>query len=122
VNIKEKKELERIVESAYKLQKKIVNCVMTFRLETETHVPDLMTRIRILPSVAVVGQTERVARFIDGDAMLTCSIKFLPRSDQIYSNLKYLSNMIKKLPGVKSITVDEYNKRKITSKKQKIVF
>tara|TARA_R100001082_G_scaffold81980_1_gene48902 strand:+ start:38 stop:406 length:369 start_codon:yes stop_codon:yes gene_type:complete len=122
MNKKQKKELEKIIESAYKLEKKIVSCVLTLRLETETHVPDLMTRIRILPSVAVVGQTERVARFMDGDAMLTCSIKFLPRTDEIYPNLKHVSTMIKKLPGVKSVIVDEYNKRKISSNNKKITF
>tara|TARA_B100000900_G_C20522046_1_gene692594 strand:- start:587 stop:952 length:366 start_codon:yes stop_codon:yes gene_type:complete len=117
-----KYENDLFVESLYKLQQKIVTVVMTVKLERETHVPDLMTRIRILPSVAVVGQKDRVDRYADGDARLQISIKFLPRSEQIYKNLKYLSGMIKKLPGVLSVSIDVYNKRLITSKGSKIVF
>ena len=69
------KDLEIMLESLYKLEKKITNVSLTLKLETDTHVPDLMTRIRILPSVAVVAQLDKVARFMDGDAMLTISIK-----------------------------------------------
>jgi len=109
-------ETELFVESLHKLQSKIVIAVLTLRLERDTHVPDLMTRIRILPGVAVVGQRDRVDRFSDGDT------KLLPRTEDIYKNLEYLSKMIRKLPGVLTIAVDEYNKRRITSKGQKIVF
>jgi len=111
-----------ILESLYKLERKITTTTLTLKLESETHVPDLMTRIRILPSVAVVAQTDRVARFMDGDAMLTISIKYLPRTSEIYSSIKKLSAMIKNLPGVKTITVDFYNKKKITVRGQKVIF
>jgi len=114
--------LEMIIESTYKLQRKLTSCVVTLKLERETHVPDLMTRIRILPAVAVVGQKEKVARFVDGDARLQISIKFLPKSEVIFSNLKSLSKMIKRLPGVKSVAIDSYNKKRITLKGQKIIF
>ena len=114
--------LEMIIESTYKLQRKLTSCVVTLKLERETHVPDLMTRIRILPAVAVVGQKEKVARFVDGDARLQISIKFLPKSEVIFSNLKSLSKMIKRLPGVKSVAIDTYNKKRITLKGQKIIF
>ena len=92
------------------------------KLESQTHVPDLMTRIRILPGVAVVGQKEKVARFMDGDAMLNLSVKYLPRTDEIYGSLKYLSGMMKKLPGVKSITVESFNKKRITIRGKKLIF
>ena len=114
--------LEMIIESTYKLQRKLTACVVTIKLERDTHVPDLMTRIRILPAVAVVGQKQKVARFIDGDARLQISIKFLPKSEVIFSNLKSLAKMIKRLPGVKSVAVDSYNKKKVTLKGQKIIF
>ncbi len=110
------------VESLYKLQRKIETAVVTLRLERDTHVPDLMTRIRILPSIAVVGQKTKVDRFADGDARLQISIKYLPRSEEIYKSLKHLSSMVKKLPGVLSVTIDEYKKRKVTSRGKKIVF
>jgi len=115
-------DIEVMLESLYKLEKKVSSCTLTLKLETETHVPDLMTRIRILPSVAVVGQKEKVDRFMDGDARLTISVKFLPKSSQVYVSLKELCTMIKRLPGVLSITVDAYDKRKVTMRGQKLIF
>ena len=115
-------DIEVMLESLYKLERKITTTTLTLKLETDTHVPDLMTRIRILPSVAVVAQADKVARFMDGDALLTISIKYLPRTSEIYSSVKKLSGMIKNLPGVKTVTVDTYNKKKITVRGQKIIF
>ena len=122
IQSKNVEDLDLFVESLYKLQRKIETVVVTLKLEKDTHVPDLMTRIRILPSVAVVGQKDKVDRFIDGDARLQISIKYLPRTEQIYKGIKHISIMIKKLPGVKSVSVDEYKKRRITSKGKKIIF
>ena len=116
------KNTDLFVESLHKLKNKISQTVVTLRLERDTHVPDLMTRVRILPSVAVVGQKEKVDRFMDGDARLAISVKFLPKSSQVYSSLKELCTMIKRLPGVISITVDAYDKRKITMRGEKIIF
>ena len=50
----------------YKLKRKLAMAVVNLKIENETHVPDLMTRIRILPGIAVVGQKDKVARFSDG--------------------------------------------------------
>jgi len=110
------------MESAYKLTRKLSSVVITLKLEAQTHVPDLATKIRILPGVAVVGQKTKVARFMDGDASLSLSIKFLPKTDEIYKSLRDISMMIKKLSGVKSITIETFNKRNITLKGRKIVF
>mgnify|MGYP003625085848 CR=1 FL=1 len=110
------------MESTYKLERKLSSSVVTLKLENQTHVPDLATRIRILPGVAVVGQKTKVARFMDGDALLTLSIKYLPQTDEIFRSLKDISLLIKKLPGVKSVTVETFNKRKITLKGNKIIF
>jgi len=115
-------DIEILKESLYKLKKSIATTILTCKLENETHVPDLMTKIRVLPSVAVVGQKEKVARYMDGDALLSISIKFLPRTSEIYGGLRSLATMIKRLPGVKTIVVDEYNKKKITLRGQKIIF
>jgi hypothetical protein len=106
----------------YKLKRKIVTAVVTLKIENEVHVPDLMTRIRILPGVAVVGQKDKVARFADGDGLLPLSIKYLPQSDEIYTSLKDISNLIKKLPGIKTVAVQSFNKRNITMKGQKLIF
>ena len=117
-----KNNTDLFVESLHKLKTKISTAVITLRLERETHVPDLMTRVRILPSVAVVGQKEKVDRYVDGDARLSVSIKFLPKSSQVYTALKELCTMIKRLPGVTSITVDSYDKRRITIRGEKLIF
>ena len=117
-----KKDLQILSESLYKLQRKISTTVLVTKLESDTHVPDLMTRIRILPGVAVVGQKEKVEKYMDGDSMLSMSIKYLPRTDEIYSGLKHLSKMIKKLPGVKSVTIELFDKKKINLKGEKIIF
>ena len=116
------RDIEIMLESLYKLEKKVTSVSMTLKLESDTHVPDLMTRIRILPSVAVVAQSDKVARFMDGDAQLAISIKYLPKSTEIYASVKKLSQMIKRLPGVKSITIDTYDKKKLTLRGQKIIF
>ena len=116
-----KEDLNAIVESLYKLEKKISAVNLTLKLETETHVPDLMTRIRILPGVAVVAQKDKVARFFDGDAQLKIGIKFLPDTDEIINAIKSLGKLIKSLPGVTAVVVHEYNKRKITVSGKRIV-
>jgi hypothetical protein len=108
--------------SEYKLQRKIATAVVTLKIENETHVPDLMTRIRILPGVAVVGQKNKVARFADGDGSLMLSIKYLPQSDEIYQSLKQMSSQVKRLPGVKTVAIVSFNKRKITMKGRKLIF
>ena len=116
------KNTDLFVESLHKLKSKIARSAITIRLEKDTHIPDLMTRIRILPSVAVVGQKEKVDKFMDGDSRLTISVKFFPKSLQVYISLKELCTMIKRLPGVISITVETYDKRKVTLKGEKIIF
>ena len=115
------KELELIIESLYRLEKKLSSIILTLKMERETHVPDLMTRIRILPSVAVVAQKDKVSRFYDGDAQLQISIKYLAPSKDMLHNIKDICKMIKGLPGVKSVAVDTFEKRKITFKGRKIV-
>jgi len=111
-----------IIESLYKLERKLSNSILSLKLERETHVPDLMTRIRILPSVAVVGQKAKVRRFFDGDTQLFVGVKYLPKSQQIIPSLTNLSRMIKTLPGVKSVAVIMHNKKKITKDGKKLIF
>ena len=85
------------------------------------HVPDTLTRIRVLPAVAVVGQTEKVERAKKRRAILEIYVKFLPGSKDIYKNIMSIGRMIKSLPGVEIVSVISYNNRKITYKDQPIV-
>ena len=109
-------------DASYKLEKKLAKAVFTLKIERETHVPDLMTRIRILPGVAVVAQKDKVARFFDGDAQLQISTKFLPTIDDTLKSIESICMAIKKLPGVKIIAVDEFNGRTVNLKGKKIVY
>jgi hypothetical protein len=113
--------LKEVDSSAYRLPRKLSKLVVTLKLENLTHVPDLMTRIRILESVSVVAQKEKVARFFDGDANLKVSIKYMPESSEILKGINLLAKKIKNLPGVKNVIVHEFNKRKITLKGKRIV-
>ena len=106
----------------YKLKRKLASTVLTLKIDNDVHVPDLMTRIRILPGVAVVGQKDKVARFSDGDGLLPLSIKYLPQSDEIFKSLKDISSLLKKLPGVKTVAIVSFNKRNITMKGNKLIF
>ena len=119
---KDIEELKRIIEAAYKLDRKLSKCVLTLKLERDTHVPDLMTRIRILQGIAVVAQKDKVARFFDGDAQLQISVKYMATSEDILTSLKQLCMMIKELPGVISAAVDTHNKRKITLGGRKLIY
>jgi hypothetical protein len=111
-----------ILESLYKLDKKVSDSLLSLKLERDTHVPDLMTRIRVLPSVAVVGQKAKVRRFFDGDAQLFLGVKYLPETEDILKSVKTLSMMIKTLPGVKSVAVLQHNKKKIQKDGKKLIF
>ena len=121
-DLKNKNLDSRIIESLYKLDRKLDKAVLSLKLERETHVPDLMTRIRILPTVAVVGQKAKVRRFFDGDAQLFVSVKYMPKTDDIVKSLESLSRMIKTLPGIKSVAVLMHNKNKITKDGKKLIF
>ena len=121
-NFKDKTTEALVIESLYKLERKLDKAILSLKLERETHVPDLMTRIRILPTVAVVGQQAKVRRFFDGDAQLFISVKYMPNSDDIMKSVESLSKMVKTLPGIKSVAVLMHNKNKITKDGKKLIF
>ncbi len=114
--------LDRFVENIYRLKFKLFRSLILLNLEYETHVPDLMTRMRALPGFAVVGQTEKVDRFQGGGARLALSIKYLPDSDDLYKNVEKMSLAIKALPGVKGVKVIQYNKKPILKNGKPILY
>ena len=111
-----------VIESLYKLERNLDKAILSLKIEKETHVPDLMTRIRILPTVSVVGQKAKVRRFFDGDAQLFLSVKYMPKTADIMQSLEALSKMIKTLPGIKSVGVIMHNKNKITKDGKRLIF
>lgn len=103
------------------LSGKLVKVDISVKMQESAHVPDTMLLIRVLPMVAVVGQSDRVERSHAGGTILDLYIKFLPKSGTLYSNLVSLCKMIKKLPNVKHIKVERVGGRTVTYKGNPIV-
>ena len=95
-----------------------VNCVL--KLDKDTHVPDTLTRIRVLPTVSVVGQRSPVERNESG-AIVEVYVKFLPNSSDTYKNIMNIANLIKVLPGVNMVKVVELGGRKVSYKGNPII-
>ena len=110
------------VENIYRLKFKLFRAVAVITLDYETHVPDMMTRMRSLSGFAVVGQTEKVERVQGGSGKITLSVKYLPQSDEIYANLNEMSEKIKALPGVRNIKILTYNKRPILKNGKPLIY
>lgn len=103
------------------LASKMLKTEISVKLELEAHVPDMMTLVRILPSVAVVGQTDRVERSTAEGTVADIYVKFLPVPGSVYFNLVKLCRAIKALPGVKIVKVEKLGGRKVIYKGQPIV-
>jgi hypothetical protein len=103
------------------LGSKLVKIDISIKMQENAHVPDTMLLIRVLPMVAVVGQSERVERSHAGGTVLDLYIKFLPKGGTLYANLVMLCKMIKKLPNVKHIKVERVGGRTVTYKGSPIV-
>ena len=50
------------MEKTNRLENKIIKADCLLHMSEDVYIPDILTRIRILPTVAVVGQIERVRR------------------------------------------------------------
>lgn len=111
-----------INESDYKLERKLSDTLVSLKIERDSHVPDLLTRIRIAPGVAVVGQKAKVKRFFDGDAQVFVGIKYMAKTNEVYASVKQLADIIKVLPGVKSVAILMHNGKKITMDGKKLLF
>ena len=103
------------------LASKMLKAEISIKLELEAHVPDMMTLVRILPSVAVVGQTDRVERSTAEGTVADIYVKFLPVPGSVYFNLVKICRAIKALPGVKIVKVEKLGGRKVIYKGQPIV-
>ena len=108
-------------EADFRLKRTLMNIKVRLSVDPEAHIPDTMTRIRILASVAVVSQTMRSQTLADGREYLELSIKFMPNSDGVYKNLVTIAKMMKSMPGVKSVRVLELSGKPVTFQGQPIV-
>lgn len=103
------------------LGSKLVKIDVSIKMDENAHVPDTMLLIRVLPMVAVVGQSDRVERSHSGGTVLDLYIKFLPKGGTLYGNLVALAKLIKKLPGVKHTKIEKVGGRPVTYKGNPIV-
>ena len=108
-------------QDAYRLDKDLVKATLRLAMDENAHVPDTLTRIRVLSGVAVVGQGERVVRKKRGRTFLDIYIKYLPESSEIIKDLVELAKKIKKLPGIQVIKVLTVGGREVLVKGKPIV-
>ena len=95
-----------------------INCVL--KISKDTHVPDTLTRIRVLSSVSVVGQKSPVERTANS-AQVEVYVKFLPNSSNVYKNILSISKLIKALPGVDVVKVISLDGKKVSYKGKPII-
>jgi hypothetical protein len=103
------------------LNSKLLKISVSVTMTEDSHVPDTMLLIRCLPTVAVVGQSDRVERSQATGTILDLYIKFLPNPGPLYKNLMDLCKAIKRLKGVKHIKIERVGGRTVTYKGQSIV-
>jgi hypothetical protein len=108
-------------DSNLRLDRELIKVTVRLIMDNQAHVPDTLTRIRVLPSVAVVGQKSPVERTQKGSTFLEIYVKFLPNTGDDYKNLKSLGKLIKTLPGIKIVRVISVGGRPVIYKGKPIV-
>jgi hypothetical protein len=107
-------------QDSTRLKKDLMNVTMKLTMTKDSHVPDTLTRIRVLPSVAVVGQDNPVDRS-GGTTKLEVYVKFLPTAESTHDSLQTVGKLIKALPGVKMIKIISVGGRVVLWKGSPIV-
>ena len=91
-------------QSPTRLRRDLMNVTMRLTMTKDSHVPDTLTKIRVLPGVAVVGQKAPVNRSA-ANTILEIYVKFLPKTSNTYQSIKSVGKLIKSLPGIKIIKI-----------------
>lgn len=108
-------------EADYRLKKSLMNVKVRIQMDPDVHVPDLLTRIRILASVAIVNQTMKTMRTQDGREFIEVIVKFMPNTEGAYTNLLTMAKMIRAMPGIKSVRVVDLSGKPVTFEGNPIV-
>jgi len=103
------------------LASRILKAEITVKMGMDAHVPDMMTLVRVLPSVAVVGQTDKVERSSAEGTVADIYVKFLPVPGSVYFNLIRLCKAIRALKGVKIVKVTKLGGRPVVFKGNQII-
>ena len=112
-----------LLEADFRLKVQVSKTTMRLTLHPDGHVPDTLTRIRVLEGVSVVGQGDKVVRSTrGGSSILVVYVKFLPKDGQTnYDNIFRLCKDIKKLPGVEIVKVITVNNKRVIHNGKPIV-
>jgi len=108
-------------KDSMRLHRGLLKATVKLTMAYKAHVPDTMTRIRVLSGVAVVGQSDQVVRKKAGKAVLDIYIKFLPEPGPVFDSLEKILKEVKKLPGVEVIRVIDLGDRRVSYKGNPIV-
>ncbi len=103
-----------------RLDKSLLNVNLMVKCDKDTHIPDTLTRIRVLPTVSVVGQKSPVSRDAKG-ATVEIYVKFLPAGSETYKSLVSISELVKGLPGVRAVRVVSLGGRAVNYKGKPII-
>ena len=125
--MKKEESLEEIIDEIIlleyeetRLDKSLININCVLKLSNDAHVPDTLTRVRVLPTVSVVGQKSPVDRS-ETLASVEIYVKFLPNSSDTYKNIISISKLIKALPGVELVKVLALSGKKVAYKGKPII-
>ena len=112
-----------LCEADFRLKVALSKTTLRLILHPDGHVPDTLTRIRVLEGVSVVGQGDKVVRSSrGGNSILIAYVKFLPENGMTnYDNIYKLCKNIKKLSGVEIVKVMTVNNKKVVHKGRPIV-
>jgi len=108
-------------EADYRLKKSLMNVKIRMQMDPEVHVPDLLTRIRILASVAIVNQTMNTMKTQDGREFIEVIVKFMPNAEGAYTNLLTMAKMVRAMPGIKSVRVVDLSGKPVTFEGKPVV-
>tara|TARA_B100000700_G_scaffold247491_2_gene276965 strand:- start:3362 stop:3745 length:384 start_codon:yes stop_codon:yes gene_type:complete len=115
--------IDLLLEADFRLKVNLAKTTLRLIMHPDGHVPDTLTRIRVLEGVSVVGQGDKVLRSTrGGNSILIVYVKFLPKDGQTnYDNIYSLCKNIKKLPGVEIVKVITVNSKRVLHNGKPIV-
>ena len=102
-------------QDRYRLNKDLVKAGLRLAMDENSHVPDTLTRIRVL------GQGEKVIRKKRGRTFLDIYVKYLPTSEDPLKDLIRIIKEIKSLPGLQTIKILTLGGRELLRKGTPIV-
>lgn len=139
------------VDNSHKLTRPLILMRLSVFAEPGVYVPDMLTRIRILETIASVTQDRDYYSFQSPEAkpieagaesalpsnvvqsvktvtattgrdVVNILVRFLPRAVTVGEAIKELAGRIKTVPGVRTIRFDELNGRPLTVGGKPVVF